>query len=78
VLVISAVFLLLSLPRAVVTVVSYASDMIVYGPKGDVELWLLTMFVLNCNSAVNFYIYCLTGFKFHSEFVRLVSCCRKH
>ncbi|XP_076472619.1 putative G-protein coupled receptor 139 [Babylonia areolata] len=79
VLAVSSAFLLLTLPVCVFY--------LVYGDGADLTnraLWdlLETVAVLMwySNSAVNFLLYCLTGTKFRTEFLRLVRChgCKDH
>ncbi|KAL8581207.1 hypothetical protein ACOMHN_038308 [Nucella lapillus] len=75
--VVSLAFVLLTLPSGMFYVLYYAKDMSTLTPEQEADVYLfftLSFLLADTNSAVNFYLYCLTGRRFREEFVRLVFC----
>ena len=74
-------FLTLTLPVSVFYVLSYVAK-----EYNEVEgqeyaklyfFYTLTYILADCNSAVNFYLYCLTGRRFREEFLQVILCCKR-
>ncbi|XP_070203460.1 uncharacterized protein [Littorina saxatilis] len=75
---VSVTYLVLTLPVCVVSLVTFNVDW----ANQDVHfrarfelLWTVSVIMWYSNSAVNFYIYCLTGAKFRKKCLRLLCCC---
>ena len=81
VIVVSLTFLILTLPVSVFYVLAYVAK-----EYNEVEgqeyarlhfFYTLCYLLANCNSAVNFYLYCLTGRKFREEFLEVALCWKR-
>ena len=79
--VLSLTFLFLTLPLSVYYVLSYVTkeyDKVSAQEYAKVYFFSTMTYILaDCNSAVNFYLYCLTGRKFREEFFRVILCWKK-
>ncbi|KAL8591934.1 hypothetical protein ACOMHN_039987 [Nucella lapillus] len=78
VLLVSCAYIVLSLPIAV-----YFISLFIFDPSAEISvaerariflIRAITFMLMFCNSAVNFYLYCLTGAKFRKEFAKLFCC----
>ncbi|XP_076452258.1 uncharacterized protein LOC143287902 [Babylonia areolata] len=75
VLVVSMTFLVLTLPSALFYVLFFAKDQTALAPRKAADVYLfstLGILLADSNSAVNFYLYCLTGRRFREEFMKIV------
>ena len=81
IIVVSLTFLILTLPVSVFFVLSYVAKE--YSEvKGEEYaklyfFYTISYLLANCNSAVNFYLYCLTGRRFRQEFLSIMFCCKR-
>ncbi|KAL8591883.1 hypothetical protein ACOMHN_044379 [Nucella lapillus] len=78
IILVSVAFMVLTLPVSVYYISLFVYDPLAVITVDDLALTYLvravTFMLMFCNSAVNFYLYCLTGSKFRKEFVRIISC----
>ncbi|XP_076450189.1 putative G-protein coupled receptor 139 [Babylonia areolata] len=80
VILVSAAFIVLTLPASIYHVMSYlavsARSKWVEDQSYIYVIQALTYMMLFSNNAVNFYLYCLTGKRFREEFIKIISCGR--
>ncbi|KAL8581209.1 hypothetical protein ACOMHN_038310 [Nucella lapillus] len=77
VLVVSLTFLVLTLPCALYFLMYNFKDQTSLTPEEAADVYLfhtLGFLLVDTNSAVNFYLYCLSGRRFRAEFKRITSC----
>ena len=76
---VSMAFIVLILPMSCVQILGFYHHMVgsldYYHQSEFIAYWyVIAMALWQCNSAVNFYLYCLTGSKFRRELKRMFSC----
>ncbi|KAL8575166.1 hypothetical protein ACOMHN_042476 [Nucella lapillus] len=79
VLVVSLTFLVLTLPSALYIMMYHFKDQTALTPEEAADVYLfhtLSFLLVDSNSAVNFYLYCLTGRRFREKFVKIWWCRR--
>ncbi|KAL8591838.1 hypothetical protein ACOMHN_044334 [Nucella lapillus] len=78
IILVSVAYVALTLPVSVYYISFFVYDPLAVITVDDLALTYLvravTFMLMFCNSAINFYLYCLTGGKFRKEFVLIISC----
>ncbi|KAL8558668.1 hypothetical protein ACOMHN_037761 [Nucella lapillus] len=79
VIVVSIAFLVLTLPGTI-NYILYHFETVEHGVGYGFAVYyftsVVTTILLHANSAINFYLYCLTGRRFREEFIKIMCCGR--